>query len=338
MKSGMTNTSKPSSNPSSVRRLLLLPLGLAILLIAADVMSQSQLQTWLLSHMEVADKWLLSIFTADIDQSSAAKAAIAPKENTVVTNAPVRVVEMQLMAPESPEATRIPQQAAAASSMIADDGDVAGSAEWKAADEMLRKAVDHSAADSGHPQICRVVLSGTALLGSRQSDGTWLLRPGSLQQNMVIPDPTGALHPAGRLDAKPNSEPNQPVAGCGTLSLQPREQAVSFVWSDALGVPDARHVLHVRFVRGTLADLKQGLPVELELENPSAQLLQNLLAECLGPLLARRLGDRLEAKDIRAELATPGSTRIRVENDKLWWTFRSAATVRLLRLPVGETF
>lgn len=338
MKSTMTNKSKPSSNPSSVRRLLLLPLGLAILLIAADVISQSQLQSWLLNRMEVADSWLLSIFTADIDRSSAARDAIPPQDDTAVTNAPARLVEMQLMAPESSEASTLPQQSAAASFMNPDDLDAPSTAKWKAADEMLRQAVDHSAADSGNPQICRVVLAGTAVTGSRQPDGTWVLQQGALQQNMVIPDSTGALHPAGRLDANSAPELDQSAAACGTLLLEPREQSMAIIWTAALGVPDARHVLHARFVSGTLADLQQGLPVELEPEKASAPLLQNLLAERLCPLLARRLGDLLEAKDIVAELATPGSTRIRIEKDELVWSFRSAATVRLKRLPARATF
>jgi len=332
MKLSMTNKSRPSSNPSSVRRLLLLPLGLAILLIAADVISQSQLQAWLLNRMEVADSWLLSILTADIDQDSAARDAIPPQDSTAVTSSPVRLVEMQLTAPESPGATNLPQQSSAASSMIADDGDVPGTAKWQAADEMLRQAVDHASADTGNPQICRVVLAGTAVTGSRQSDGTWVLQQGALQQNLVIPDSTGALHPAGRLEEKAAPELDQSAAACGTLQLELQEQSVAIIWTGVLGVPDARQVLHARFVTGTLADLQQDLPVELETENESAQLLQNLLAERLCPLLARRLSDFVGAKDIAAELATPGSTRIRVEKDKLLWSFRSAATVRLKRL------
>lgn len=334
----MTNKSKPLSNPSSVRRLLLLPLVLAILLIAADVISQSQLQAWLLSRMEVADGWLLSLFTADIDISSTSQGAIIPEKVIPSGESPVRPVKLHLLAPaEALDETDRPQHFAAASSMSADVGDAPTVGTRQAADELLQQAVERATNHSGTRQICSVVFVGTAATGSRQSEGKWALQQGSLQQNLVIPDSTGALHPSGRLDSNTAPDPSESAQFIGTVHIEPREDVVTLVWSEPWGAAAAQHSLRAQFVTGTLADLQQGLPVELEPDGASASLLQNLLAERLRPLLARRLGGRLEVKDIAAELVTPGSTRIRIEKDKLSWSFRSAATVRLKHVSTSPT-
>ncbi|MFM7055440.1 MAG: hypothetical protein ACKO2P_00815 [Planctomycetota bacterium] len=337
MKSTMHNTSNSpstvSQKPSPFRRWLLLPLGLALVLTATDLIVHSQSQTWLLGRMQAADNWLLSVFTADID-NSASEQPIPPKEITSTADSPVLALEMQLLAPpELLAAAGQSQQPAAAPSLTGDTSDASATPQQTTADTRLQLAAKAAADPAGNRQICRVVLAGTALTGTPQPDGTWHLQPGSLQQTLVIPDPTGALHPAGRLDTKLPPEHRQSTYHVGTLQLNPQQNSVNIVWTDVWGAAATRHSFQATFITGTPADLALGRPVELEPDANSARFLQDLLAERLRPLLSERLQGTPETAQITAELATPGNTRIRIEADQLSWSFRSAATVRLHRTP-----
>lgn len=336
MKSNMTNTTHSSSDASPkrspIRRWLLLPLSLALLLAGADLIFRSQSQNWLLSRLQAADSWLLSLFTSDIDTASAARQAIPPKKVIPNTNSPIRAVQMELLAPpELLDTANQPHQSPNTASLAPDGDDASAAPKQDSTYALLQQAAMAAADQSGTGQICRVVLTGTALTGAPGSDGTWTLHPGSLQQTLVIPDHTGALHPAGRLDTELPSERGDSAPVIGTLQLNPQQNAVEVVWTDGQGAAATRRTFQATFTTGTPADLAQGLPVELEPDTNSARFLQMLLAERLPQLLSQRLEETLEASQITPELTTPGSMRIRITADQLSWSFRSAATVRLHR-------
>ncbi|MFM7038673.1 MAG: hypothetical protein ACKO2L_13225 [Planctomycetaceae bacterium] len=329
----MTPKTRQHSAPSHFRRILLAPLGLALLLAAIDWGFRGHWQDWLQRRMETADGWLLSVFTADIHRNGGSNQAIPPKTVTPVTNADVWEISVEpANLANFPEAQNASQQSVAdtAASISADLEQISTVTSTEAT-HLLRTALARSGTANGKQQICRVVLTGIALTGQRQADGSWQLQPGNLQQNLVIPDPDGALHPAGLLNGTATESQDNSEWFKGKMWIEPRPDGVTIVWSDGSGDPVTARRMQAELITGTLEDVSSGLPLELKPDLASASFLQELLADNLRPQLAEQLGDGLEADDIDAELTSPGRTRITIDGSVMSWSFVSSATVRLQR-------
>lgn len=327
----MANNTFPKSAPMHFRRILLLPLGLALLLVAIDWGFHGTLHDWLQRRMEAADGWLLSVFTADIHRNGGSNQAIPPKTVTPVTDADVWEVRVEQIRPEDfVEAMNAFQQSVAANSTSTPaDDETSGTAESAAANQLLRTAVARAGAATGNQQICRVVLTGIALTGQRQADGSWQLQPGILQRNLVIPDEDGALHPAGLLNTPQSHQQNTSGWFHGIVRIESQAEGITIVWTDESSDPVMVKRIQAELITGTLQDVSNALSAELKPDRASAQFLQDLLADSLRSLIAEQLGDGLEADEMEAELTTPGQTRITIDGDSFAWSFVSSATVRL---------